>query len=257
MRKYFPFALLFLLILSRLNGQCVHFDPSPDIYFQNTTRHVDLDWNGTSDYGVTNSFFGPPQYNWADWLGGTDSNQVLCDANGPLALNAGDSICSNSQTWSSTDDLLIQYMSMNYYAGNWDNVGQRYAGLKFVMNGQWHYGWIRLSVGGSATILDWGYNLQPDSCITAGCADINGISYYNKDLFSVFSSGKQLKISLENGNSAAVLNLYNSSGQLVLQQTLNAPETLIDCAELAPGIYFAEVCDGERLFSQKILLTRP
>jgi hypothetical protein len=57
--------------------------------------------------------------------------------------------------------------------GPWDNVQNRYLGVEFAVNGTVHYGWIRLTVGGTrrpliATITGYAYETVAGKSIQAG-----------------------------------------------------------------------------------------
>jgi hypothetical protein len=61
--------------------------------------------------------------------------------------------------------------------GNWgDNPANRYLGVRFLIDGATHYGWIRLTVitepsGFSATIVGYAYETIPNKPIVAGMAE--------------------------------------------------------------------------------------
>jgi len=59
--------------------------------------------------------------------------------------------------------------------GAWDNVANRYLGLKFKINGKFHYGWARLSVKFlkdqfdiSTILTGYAYETVPNKPIIAG-----------------------------------------------------------------------------------------
>jgi len=59
------------------------------------------------------------------------------------------------------------------FEGPWDNVKNRYLGLKFLINGKVHYGWARLDVSLSrcainATLTGYAYETIPNKPITTG-----------------------------------------------------------------------------------------
>jgi hypothetical protein len=58
------------------------------------------------------------------------------------------------------------------YAGPWRNATDRFLGVKFLIAGQVHYGWVRLSVGGSrrlkAAISGYAYETVANQPIRAG-----------------------------------------------------------------------------------------
>jgi hypothetical protein len=65
--------------------------------------------------------------------------------------------------------------------GQWANVKNRYLGLKFQIDGETHYGWVRLSTQLvqthiTATLTGYAYETTPGKGIRAGqvCCDANG-----------------------------------------------------------------------------------
>jgi hypothetical protein len=58
------------------------------------------------------------------------------------------------------------------FGGQWANVKNRYLGLKFHIDGQTHYGWARLSVGGkqplAALLTGYAYETTANAPITTG-----------------------------------------------------------------------------------------
>ena len=70
-----------------------------------------------------------------------------------------------------------QYSDLGRWAGKGDGVTDRYLGLKFVVNGEVHYGWARLNVtlghhrqfgDVSGTLTGYAYETVPDKPIIAG-----------------------------------------------------------------------------------------
>jgi len=60
-----------------------------------------------------------------------------------------------------------------YYVGSWVNVKSRYIGLQFKINGEFHYGWARLSVqvqkySTTGTLTGYAYETIPGKAIIAG-----------------------------------------------------------------------------------------
>jgi hypothetical protein len=52
--------------------------------------------------------------------------------------------------------------------GNWGNVSNRYLGVKFPIDGETHYGWVRLTVSGPAVQINgYAYETIPDKPIVA------------------------------------------------------------------------------------------
>jgi hypothetical protein len=58
------------------------------------------------------------------------------------------------------------------YAGQWRNVREKFLGVKFLIDGEIHYGWVRLSIGGSVrlqgVITGYAYETVANRPIAAG-----------------------------------------------------------------------------------------
>ena len=66
------------------------------------------------------------------------------------------------------------YSAHSWFFGNWANASDKYLGLKFLINGQVHYGWARLTVTGTGfgrfltTLTGYAYEATPNRGIPAG-----------------------------------------------------------------------------------------
>lgn len=94
------------------------------------------------------------------------------------ALNLGFKIGPNKNHFQPKQNGMAFWGCTVYYNqtctthGPWSNVSRRYLGLKFQINGQFHYGWARLNVknykGITATITGYAYETVPNKPILAG-----------------------------------------------------------------------------------------
>lgn len=248
------FLLLSLLCVHfSMNGQYVYHDVIPNLFINDTQYTIDLNQDGVDDFILHNANVGAPQYNWTDNVSPIDTNQVVCDVNGPLVLHTNDTVSVNS-SWGTANQLML-YMSMQYVSGNWNNTtGIQYVGVRYAANNSWHYGWIRLQAGVQMMVYDWGYNATADSSIIAGNGIDVGIAAHEWQPASVFASGKEVTINLAQQTQPAVFKLYNANGQLVVHQQIAQSKTSLNCAAFPTGIYFAEVYCDEKVFSQKLVL---
>lgn len=86
------------------------------------------------------------------------------------AIDAADDFITNSLNYAFFASI---YSGITY--GPWADETDKYLGLQFEIDGELHYGWIRLDVTVgpvSLTIKDWAYNSTPNEMIIAG--DIGG-----------------------------------------------------------------------------------
>jgi hypothetical protein len=99
------------------------------------------------------------------------------------ALARGAKIGASASFFNNYTDLIeatAAFTSGRYSRGLWGgNPKDRYLGIRFSINGQFHYGWIRLSVTSnvqlnkqtlSATITGYAYETVPNKAILAGTA---------------------------------------------------------------------------------------
>jgi hypothetical protein len=124
----------------------------------------------------------------------------------PLGLNAGDTINDARPYWNhstyATYYGLLGYGSVYYFKSYYgtsvtpyktggDFMGNdAFLGVRFYIDDQQHYGWVRLNMSTNSdemTVRDWAYETQPDSGIIAG-----GVSplfmneeYYNTDTVQI------------------------------------------------------------------------
>jgi len=124
-----------------------------------------------------------------------------------FALNRGYRI--SSKGFFSSSEAIMAVWSCHFVqhtchtAGDWDNVANRYLGLKFLINRKTHYGWARLSVRVrrhnpiTATLTGYAYETIPGKSIKAGqtkeAADHSGEQDFspNADLTAPISDTPQ------------------------------------------------------------------
>jgi hypothetical protein len=87
------------------------------------------------------------------------------------ALHAGDRIGPGRRFRHGNARMAFftQLSSYSFASGSWVNVTNRYLGFRFVVDGQAHYGWARLSVQGDGAVLTgYAYETTPNKSIPAG-----------------------------------------------------------------------------------------
>lgn len=166
--EYSTHAGAFLLLPSGAIGQVVYHDIDPDSVLEND-GFVNIDFNadGLNDIQFTEEY----SYEWTIWTDGTRawwgdltviisnfsgviSNAAYPDSFGALDLMEGFSI-KNSANWNTIDTInLIDYYSYDsdfyFNYNNWKG-SNKYLGVKFLIDGLEHYGWVRLSITNDGT----------------------------------------------------------------------------------------------------------
>ena len=157
--------------------------------------YIDLNHDGINDFLLRATYYvGTSGFNIGVDASGVGDNRVagrrFSSSSGyffsaAFALKAGTRIGPNGNFLVRFPFMAMEhfgrigseYSELGAWAGNGKGVKNRYLGLKFVMNGEVHYGWARVSVtlghqrqvGDVVGILTgYAYETQPDKPIMAG-----------------------------------------------------------------------------------------
>jgi hypothetical protein len=169
-----------VLALAQPAQASIVYTPANQRIGANGVYNLDLNHDETVDFLIQ-------QWNYGNWA---SNNQLLADAavgNAVLgnritasALMAGASIGPNQNfvAGAANGEVMLSITHFttggtSYVHGPWNNVRNRYLGLKFLIDGEAHYGWARLSVQRHAfhfTVLLTGYAYEtlPNTVIKAG-----------------------------------------------------------------------------------------
>jgi len=158
----------------------------------NQEYNLDLTGNGTVDFTLKafEKYFPPVTNVWSFFVkhppkgnevaahlafGGYQHGGVHHFA---YALSSGVPISGQARHFSAGRATMTWYCACDagsFFAGSWrartsgQGLINRYLGLKFMINGQVHYGWAQLSAGlGSATLTGYAYETVPGQGLNAG-----------------------------------------------------------------------------------------
>lgn len=110
--------------------------------------------------------------------------------NGVVVNNEGFAIPGKRGELVGSSDPFAQGAELNYFfaegggsggsrhssGGPWFNLAHRFIGLKFLINGETHYGWLRLNVEGpdEGLLTGYAYETEPNTPITCGFKHYDG-----------------------------------------------------------------------------------
>ena len=152
------------------------YTPEHVILKANSTYQIDLNHDGINDFGIQNL----PIFHSSALLAIPEvtGNQVVRPAAGSLSavpLNLGGPIGPNRQFASRTTYggffMVINggYGTLTWFRGPWAKASNKYLGLKFLIDGEVHYGWARLTVmKGYSTLTGYAYETVANQPIRAG-----------------------------------------------------------------------------------------
>lgn len=144
---------------------------------------LDLNGDGTADFTIIRCHCVDSHYSvlmlGLDGKGNAVRPPVKAEG-GAAALPAG-AIIGRSQFFTTATSyggvamaFGFSYGSSTFQGGAWLNANRKYLGLKFLIEGQIHYGWARLNVGSykrndqTVTLTGYAYETTSDHLIRAG-----------------------------------------------------------------------------------------
>lgn len=231
------------------DAQVVYNNVFPDILIDSSTipgdsvslgLFIDFDEDGDSEVILIESAGIP--YSYAAWSGsqgdGPDSliaivGQTFVGAftyNYFIPLSSGATISSGNVNPVANYYFFPTFTYQGYNPTGWLSAGQAFAGVQFNLDGNTHYGWIRLDFGGTAgsfTVLDYAYEATPGAPITAG--DVGTAITLNGGINTATfgSAGGSLDYTFKVANNSAAsatgdlwVDVFTSGGSLVLRQQL-------------------------------------
>ncbi len=253
------------------DAQIIYTDITPDVVLtgNNSSYGLDMDNNNTtemnfSSYSYFDSLQNPLVYLMDLTLYPPNTNATLGALfQGyypfPYALANGAPIIAADTNWR---DVTVnggdQYLAAEIYGnpyGYFLGQSDRYMGVRFNINNQLHYGWVRISCNATASILtikDYAYNAQVGSPINAGDMP-NSIQPINQNITRIYSSNNQLIINRDQTNPVTVT-IVNLQGETILAEQTTEQTYTHDLSNLAAGIYLVAVTGEFGTTKQKIYI---
>lgn len=122
-------------------------------------------WTYVNGFGnLSSAGYGGPNNAFQGYAGDVFPYASALDSG--ATISAGASFVSNAANYA----IFASVFSGSTY-GPWADETDKYLGFKFDIDGELHYGWMRLDIfvtPVSFTIKDWAYNSNPDEMIIAG-----------------------------------------------------------------------------------------
>ncbi|MCU0433197.1 MAG: T9SS type A sorting domain-containing protein [Bacteroidia bacterium] len=254
------------------HGQIVYTDILPDINITTPSNYnLDMDNDGLPEmqmllysYADSNSSvnaFYQLVFNNTATLGALYQSMVPF----PYALNSGDSISPSSTDWRDTSfasgyQYLATVASLNSVTsayGYWPGATDKYLGVRFSINNQLHYGWVRLSIDSAAsliTIKDYAYRSASGIGLTAGQTNSIGVEENTAGIPQIHVYDRTIFVNLPAETVPdGILEVYNATGQLVHTETITQQSMRVGAGDLASGVYFIQLvlADGQKV-SRKV-----
>jgi hypothetical protein len=221
---------------------------------------LDIDGDGIDDFHFrANSITGTAgTWSFASIFGsyttlgiGGPSNQVMAYS-GPYYyygsfLESGDPVSSGADWPASASSIVV--IGSNFYGvsyGAFPGQGDGYLGVRFSIDGNIHYGWIRLSAEldpVTVTIKDAAYENTAETAIDAGATESVSVLEFTSGAVQIYSLETSIQISTSGVNNTQA-SIYDLKGSLVYSGTLQEGSNKISTIHLSAGNYIVKV-EGE------------
>lgn len=236
--------------VSDVTGQIQYTDVDPDEVLEGTRFLLDLNGDGTTDYEISNDgvFSGVNPGTTARVY--TENSQSILGTNGgnnynyPFALSEGETIDENATTWITNPNYqTLNWMGCAYTNSQWcDGQVDKYLGLRINVDGNQHYGWVRMDIpadASSITIKDFAFNTVAGEAILAGQS--LSVQDNNFEGFIQFVDNEHILNLQSKATFIDNVSIFNIKGQNVIQTEINNTKGSINLANLSKGMYLAIV----------------
>ncbi|MGL4599067.1 MAG: T9SS type A sorting domain-containing protein [Bacteroidia bacterium] len=269
LRAYTAAAGSIAAFVGTADAQIIYTDINPDVVLtgSNATYNLNMDNNNTTEmtfasYVSTDSAGNPVAYAMLLSLNTPNTNATLgalysATVPFPYALANGAPINAANPNWQQ-QNIGIQYLAAVIYSTPYCYfLGQndRYLGVRFNINNQLHYGWVRLSCNAGASVLtikDYAYNTQVGSPINAGDM-VNSIQPLSQSITRIYTSNNQLVINRDETNPVTVT-VVNMQGETIFTEQTTDQNYTHDLGTIAAGIYLVNVTGETGMVTRKIYI---
>lgn len=272
LKSYLALTAGFIALSPLADAQIIYTDINPDSVLTGTeSLLLDINNDGVFDYKITQGYFKIDTVNYfANWFSALNDNQVFSAGVTslgsswhyvPMPLNFWDDMkpSGDNRAWKKGGRLSFSGNNPWIYSSLWRGLKDKYAGLKFKINGEYYYGWARMDVdssGKSLTLKDYAYYDEAGKQIRAG----------------------SMKVSIPNENKLKDILVYSTAGSIRIEtpvdQTLNGSINLSDIngkqfksvdvkneknielntQELPTGLYIVNIITEKGSLNKKVLV---
>jgi len=287
--KQYSIAAGALAGCSSASAQVMHTNVNPDSLTTGFGNSYNLDINNdnivdfiidiaqstsSGSFTFTSGFFNYNQQRTGVRIDPQSNNAVF--GYYPQAMSAGLPILNQSYGWASYGARPVaqnivysnSYSFNTYYgstiygsnqgtwqAGNFHNAQSKYMGLRIELNGNFHYGWVRLDVPSvdSFIVKNYAVNLTSDQMIITGDT---GLVTNSSPALSVTAAdiansgnGSDIEVNFGAGNNESTVLLYRI---IAVKETNAASFTLTDAQNVGSGEYLPVIPNGSATYTETL-----
>ncbi len=249
-----------LVIGEYASAAIIYTDINPDVVQgASQTYHVNMDNNGLMELDIFQfSQTGPT---WSS----VQASGVSHDGGTTWACLVAEGATGYSKRFGANESIS----STNFYENNsimssssqeveeeWNGVTNGYLGVRFLISGSTHYGWVRLNVnnaGTGFTIKDYAYESTPNTSILAG-AGIVSSTFSDVEMGSLSIVAFENTIFLKDMENEGYIKVFNSFGAEVFSTKVDKGDSSFILNNMASGVYMLSVSSGNRILSRNVYI---
>ena len=255
-----------LITASAAQAQIMYTDIIPDVTLPvGGVYNLDLDNNATVDFKLQVGHYvsGSYVFDYAvifPQVAGNCSDTVMSATSRVTTNHAFNDPLDATTLWDNagTYGLLAANITapIAYTVGNFLGATDRYIAFKFDIAGTTHYGWARIDLNATSTLMtikSYGYKNPANTQSLAGEMP-TGIMETLEVSTMIYASENKINVKLINHNSIeGFITVHDVLGHVVTKVKIVNEITTIEMNSSTPGIYFATVTksDGSS-FTKKV-----
>ena len=249
-------SISFVLIHEPVNGEVIYTDLEPDIILPgpNDLYPFDIDNSGSNELRFYNFSFA---YYASALVAGVliDEYDHWYKMDNPVDNFAMAALTfTNVGAGTGTDSCNNCY----WYNESISETVNGFLAVKFKIEDNFHYGWIRCDVldeGRTLVIKDYAYEDEPNNPIVAGdtthYVSIN--SLLNTMDATVYSFGRDIYILTETFQNNEVV-IYDLNGKQIISEVLQSKSESISMTNYPAGIYLVTLLNDGKRFDKKVFI---
>lgn len=257
--------LLFLSLLSSklLFSQIIYTDTTDFLFENDNSTTIDFNQDGTAEFTLEDAPF-------SDAIVSYDIDDTTTTPNGRNFITVGTIDTGNWEIIDALPEGFIVDASGNYEAqfdayinADWADTtdkfpeGTSYIGVRFILDTNTHFGWIRVSsdANGNITLLDYAYNSTPNAAITTGQGTTLSTDNFqlNEINLNVFPNPSNGILNINTNANFTKAYIINTVGQKI---TASINNNLINLPLVANGIYTLVLENNKQISTKKIIIKR-
>lgn len=249
--------------VSVVNGQINYEDFTPDINMQgnNNITRVDVNQDGMDDFEfllIDSTFSGTIPWGKLQVTGIQPGNDVVgyvTSGYSYVSLLQQSSSVFNSAAFISAG-IMAEAPQFGASYPLWNNgVTDGYMGFRIDVNGQSHYGWMRLDVASdakSAVLKDLAFNGSPGDPIF--CGQSMSAEDALEEALSVFQSDQELILEVPSDLLNSEIQISDVYGRIIHRTHATDQTVRIDWSTRSRGLYVVSLLHSGRIHSRKVMI---